>query len=111
MNGFEKIKKAIEEIAKNNQSPKIELGTYKDGGIELDNLFIPPTMIYKLDYLDKKRATKVNGTVEVGGAGDAAHSHGWTDTSEYINELQNGDIVAFQKINVSKVLIIGRVAQ
>ena len=61
MNGYEKIRDVIRHIAVDNQSSKIELGTYQDGGILTDNLFVTSTMVYKLDFLSVRRAIKVNG--------------------------------------------------
>lgn len=109
MNGYEKIANIIQSIAKNNQSSSIELGIYRNDGIETHNITIPNSMILKLDYLDKKRATKVSGQIGIGGAGDEAHTHEFIDTSEYIDELKDGDTVAYQIINNTKVLILGRV--
>lgn len=109
MNGYEKIANIMESIARGNQSSSIEIGTYRNNGIETHNITIPQSMILKLDYLDKKRAIKVSGQIESGGGGDVPHTHNFVDTSEYIDELKDGDTVAYQIINNTKVLIIGRV--
>ena len=111
MNAYEKILKIIRESAIQNQSYKIELGIYENGGIRSNDILIPSSMIYKLDFLDKKRAIMVKGNIDTGGGGDSSHTHGWTDKSEYIDELKNGDLIAYQQLNMSKFLIIGRVAQ
>ena len=111
MNGYEKILKIILDVVRKNQSSKIELGYYKNGGIATQDLVIPPTMVYKLDFLDKKRAIKVSGNVETGGGGESPHTHNWTDTSDYIDELKEGDLIAYQQINATKYLIIGRIVK
>ena len=108
MNAYEKLLKIMKESAIRNRNFKIELGIYENGGIKTSDIFITPSMVYKLDFLDKKRAVKVNGNIEEGG-GDSPHTHIFTDTSEYIDELKEGDLIAYQQLNESKFLIIGRV--
>ncbi len=111
MNGEEKIIKVMEQISQYNQSPMIKIGKYTDEGIECNNVVIPKDMLYWLDFLKERRAKKVSGQVEMGGAGDEAHTHGWTDTSEYIEPIKSGEYVAFYKLNDYKFLVIGRVVE
>ena len=109
--GYEKILKIIKSIIKNNQKPSIEIGTYIDGGIQMKDITVPKSMVYRLDFLDKKRAIKVDAETGVGGAGYEAHTHEFKNKTEYIDELKNGDLIAYQQINSSKFLIIGRVIE
>lgn len=110
MTAEEKILKIIEEICKYNQDKNIEIGELDANlGIITNNSVIPRSMILYFDFLLEKRAKKVSGKVESGGAGDEAHTHGWTDTSEYIEPLKAGDKVAFYNITKSQILVLGRV--
>ena len=110
MRDEEKILQVFEDIAKYNSGPKIEIGVL-DGslGILTNNETIPRSMVLYFDFLLEKRAKKVSGQVESGGAGDSAHTHGWTDKSEYIEPLKAGDRVAYYIISKSQVLVLGRV--
>ena len=110
MTAEEKILKIIEEICKYNQNKNIEVGELDESmGIKTANAVIPKSMILYFDFLLEKRANKVSGIVESGGAGDSAHTHNWTDTSEYIEPLKAGDKVAFYNISKSQILVLGRV--
>lgn len=110
MTAEEKILSVIEDIAKYNNGPKIEIGEL-DGsmGVLTSNITIPRSMVLYFDFLLEKRAKKVRGVVEEGGAGDEAHTHGWTDTSEYIEPLKAGDKVAYYQLSNSQILVLGRV--
>ena len=110
MTAEEKILKIIEDVCKYNQDKNIEIGILnEDLSIITNNIVIPRSMILYFDFLLEKRAKKVSGIVEEGGAGDEAHTHNWVDTSEYIEPLKAGDSVAFYTISKSQVLILGRV--
>ena len=110
MRAEEKILKVIENIVNYNKGPKIEIEVL-DGslGIITNNITIPKSMILFLDFLLVKRAKKVDGQVESGGAGDSAHTHDWTDKSEYIEPLKAGNKVAYYCLSKSQVLVLGRV--
>lgn len=110
MRAEEKILKVFEDIVKDGQGPIIEIGQLDENmGISAHNATIPSSMILMFDFLKEKRAKKVAGKVESGGAGDSAHTHEWTDDSEYIEPLKPGDKIAFCIISKTQVLILGRV--
>lgn len=98
MNGYEKIAKVMDNIAKNNQSAAIQLGTYSAGGITTTDMVIPASMVVKLACCNKF-ATQVNGVVS---------ENSFTDASKYI-ELKDGDSIAFEQINETKFIILGKV--
>lgn len=110
MTAEEKILKIIEEICKYNQDKNIEVGELNaELGIVSNNIVIPRSIVLYFDYLLERRAKKVSGKVEIGGAGDEAHTHGWIDTSEYIEPLKAGDKVAYCVVSKTQVLVLGRV--
>ena len=106
MNGAEKLIKVMSDICKYEES-KIILGTYNKGGAITEEMEIPKEMCYKFDYLLEKRAKKVSGTIS--SSGGETHTHNWTDTSEYIEELKDGDLIALYQIDTERFLILGRV--
>ena len=98
MNGYEKIAKVMDSIAQSNKGTSIQIGTYSGGGIVTTDMTIPATMIVKLVCCNKF-ATKVDGIVS---------ENSFTDASTYI-ELKEGDAIAFQQMNASKFLILGKI--
>lgn len=107
MKDEERIIEIIEKIIRDNAEPRISIGTYKGGGIETDSIVIPKEIIYKMDFLDKKRAIEVKGENESSG-GDS-HTHTWNDKSTYIEPLKDGDLIAYYRIDATRYIILGRV--
>ena len=81
--------------------------------IKIKDLEIDKTQLYFIETctVDINIKLGIVGTNAVGGAGDAAHTHGWSfkDTSTYIKKLKAGDKVAVYRVNKGNFIVLGKV--
>ena len=95
MDSSKKINKALNDRI-NMQTPSpYHIGTMLSStSVLISGMEVTKESLLFAEHLTVDIATKVDGQVESGGAGDAAHTHPWTDKSKYITKLKAGDLVA-----------------
>ena len=114
MDSKEKLIDIIRKVIRRERQPEIQIGEMvSDTTIKIKDLEIDKSLLYFIETCTVDINIKLGliGTVAVGGAGDAAHTHGWsfTDTSTYIKKLKAGDKVAVYRINKGNFLVLGKV--
>ena len=113
MDGKEKLISVIRKVIKRERQEEIQIGEMvSDSTIKIKDLEIDKTQLYFIETctVDINIKLGIVGTNAVGGAGDAAHTHGWSfqDTSTYIKKLKVGDKVAVYRINKGNFIVLGK---
>ena len=113
MDGKEKLISVIRKVIKRERQEEIQIGEMvSDSTIKIKDLEIDKTQLYFIETctVDINIKLGIVGTNAVGGAGNAAHTHGWSfqDTSTYIKKLKAGDKVAVYRINKGNFIVLGK---
>ena len=99
MNSREKLVNTIKKLIKKEREERIQVGIMtSENTLKIKDMEIDKSLLCFIETATVDINTKLNlvGVNAVGGAGDSAHTHGWsfTDTSSYIYKLKAGDKVA-----------------
>lgn len=114
MNSKEKLVSTIRKIIQKERDERIQVGIMtSDNTLKIKDLEIDKSLLCFIETATVDINTKlgVAGVNAVGGAGDSAHTHGWsfTDTSTYIYKLKAGDKVAVYKLDKGYFLVLGKI--
>ena len=107
MDTSRKINKALDNRIQSKTPSPYHIGTMLSStSVLISGMEITKESLLFAEHLTVNLATKVDGQVESGGAGDAAHTHPWNDKSTYITKLKAGDKVAIIRNGNGKFIIL-----
>ena len=114
MNSREKLINTIKKLIKKERDERIQVGIMtSENTLKIKDMEIDKSLLCFIETATVNINTKLNlvGINATGGAGDSAHTHGWsfTDTSSYIYKLKAGDKVAVYKLDKGEFLVLGKI--